>query len=156
QEGHRLAHTRAAAALGAGLTDLAILTCNLDNAPALADVVANRLLDVHILAILHRPDGRQCMPVIRRGDGHDIDVLILDDAANILLEVGSVALRPLNSFHGRIDHTRIGIANRRDDAIVAVGEAADMAHAAPAHADNGDPKLVVGASPDAGALSGRC
>src|SRR5262249_28517324 len=68
QEVDRLAHAGRAAALGAGLADLVVLAGRLDDAPALADVVADRLLDVDVLAVLDGPDGGQRVPVVGRGD----------------------------------------------------------------------------------------
>src|SRR5262249_49287023 len=57
-----LAHALAGAALGAGLADAVVLAGDLDDAPALGDVVAYRLLDVDVLAVLHGPDGGQGVP----------------------------------------------------------------------------------------------
>ena len=57
-----------AAALRAGLADPVVLAGRLDDAPAFADVVADRLFDVDVLAGLHGPDGGQGVPVVRRGD----------------------------------------------------------------------------------------
>src|SRR5262249_1911974 len=82
------AHAGHAAALRAGLADAVELAGRLDDAPALADVVADRLLDVDVLAVLQRPDGRQGVPVVRRGDGDDVDRLVFDDLADVLLELG--------------------------------------------------------------------
>src|SRR5262249_45189727 len=50
-EGDRLAHALHAAALGAGLADAVVGARRLDDAPALGDVVADRLLDVDVLAV---------------------------------------------------------------------------------------------------------
>src|SRR5207244_296522 len=58
----------AGADLGAGLADLVGAAGDVDAAPALPDVVADRLFDVDVLAGLHGPDGRQRMPVVGRGD----------------------------------------------------------------------------------------
>src|SRR5262249_54021451 len=62
-EGDGLAHAGHAAALGAGLADLVELAGGFNDAPALTDVVADRLLDVDVLASLHGPDGGQRVPV---------------------------------------------------------------------------------------------
>ena len=42
-----------------------------DHAPAFADVVADRLFDIDVLAGLHGPDGGQGVPVVRRGDADE-------------------------------------------------------------------------------------
>jgi hypothetical protein len=44
------------------------------DAAAFLDILAHRLLDIHVLARLHRPDRRQRMPVIRRHDEHGVDI----------------------------------------------------------------------------------
>ena len=67
-----------AAALRAGLADPLVLAGGLDDAAAFADVVADRLLDVHVLAGLHGPDRHQRVPVVRRGDADDIDALVVE------------------------------------------------------------------------------
>jgi hypothetical protein len=46
--------------------------------------VAAGLLDIDILAGLHRPDAHQGVPVVRRGDRDDIDVLAVEDTAEVL------------------------------------------------------------------------
>src|SRR5262245_2694941 len=55
----RLTDAAVAADLRTGLANPVVPLGELDDSPALADVVAHRLLDVHILAGLDRPDGRQ-------------------------------------------------------------------------------------------------
>src|SRR5262249_13003728 len=57
QKLHRLAQAGAAAALRAGLADTVVPAGRLDDPPALADVVADWLLDVDVFAVLQRPDG---------------------------------------------------------------------------------------------------
>src|SRR5262249_41257111 len=74
--GDRLAHALVGAALGAGLANPVVLAGRLDDPPAFADIVADWLLDIHVLAGLHRPDGGQSVPVVGRGDGDDVDVLV--------------------------------------------------------------------------------
>ena len=53
---------------------LLVLAGGLDHAPAFTNVVADRFLNVDVLAVLHGPDCGQGVPVVRRGDGHDVDV----------------------------------------------------------------------------------
>src|SRR5262249_13754021 len=65
------------AVLGSALADAAVLARRLHDAPAFADIVAHRLLDVHILARLHGPDGGQRVPVIGRGDEHGGDGFVI-------------------------------------------------------------------------------
>src|SRR6202040_1320877 len=64
QELDGLPNAGVAPALGAGLADAVGLPGYFDQPAALADVVADGLFDIDILARLHGPDGRQGMPVV--------------------------------------------------------------------------------------------
>src|SRR5262249_24040158 len=114
-----------------------------DDAPALGDVVADRLLDVDVLAVLHGPDGREGVPVVRRGDGDDVDGLVVHDPAQVLLVLGSLALRLLYGVHGAGDDVLVHVADGDDLAVVLVGEAPNVAHAATVNADHGHVEPVV-------------
>src|SRR5262249_53261190 len=96
EEVHGRARAGHAAAVGAGLTDAVVPAGRLDDPPALADVVADRLLDVNVLAGLDGPDGHERVPVVRRGDADDVDALVVEQLAEVLLELGGVALRLLD------------------------------------------------------------
>ena len=74
----------AAAALRAVLHDAVVLAGGLDGDPALVDVVAARLLDVDVLAGLAGPDGHQGVPVVGRGDGDGVEVLVFEGLADVL------------------------------------------------------------------------
>ena len=137
QELDRFAHGAAGPALRTGLADLAVFLRGLDNAPAFADVVADRLLDIDVLAALQTPDGGQGVPVVGGGDGDDVDGLIVHDAAEVLFEARRLALLLLDMLHGRRDDGAVAIANGGDDAAVFVGEIVHMAHAAPVDTDDG-------------------
>src|SRR5207244_12153451 len=79
------AASAAAAALPAAVLERApvFLGC-LPAAAAFADDVAHRLLDVDVLARLHRPDGEQRMPVVGRGNRDRVEVLVLQGLADVL------------------------------------------------------------------------
>src|SRR5262249_16372332 len=79
-----LARAGHAAGLGAGLADALVAARGLDDAPALGHLVADRLLDVDVLAGLHGPDGGQRVPVVRGGDGDTVDRLVVEDLAEVL------------------------------------------------------------------------
>ena len=83
-----LPHPRHAAALGPHLADPAELSRPVDHDPPLLHVVAAGLLDVDILAGLHRPHGHEGVPVVGGGDRDDIDVVPLEEAADVLFEDG--------------------------------------------------------------------
>src|SRR5262249_8318846 len=137
----RLAQPPAGAALRARLADLVQLAGHFDNAPTLADVVADRLLDVDVLAGLHGPDGGQRVPVVRRGDADDVDALVLEHLADVRLELRGDPL-PLLGRLERVVPLALGelavdVADHGDNAVVLVGEAADVAHAAAVYAATG-------------------
>src|SRR6266446_8633658 len=54
------------AVLGAALADAAGFACHLYNPAAFTDIVADRFFNINVLARLHRPDGRQRVPMIGR------------------------------------------------------------------------------------------
>ena len=95
EEGDGVLDALVAAALGAGLDDPVVLPRGLDDPPAFADVVADRLLDVDVLAGLAGPDRRQGVPVVGRGDRDGVDRLVVEQAADVLDDrrLGAIACR---------------------------------------------------------------
>ncbi len=74
-----------AAALHAHLHHAIVFARRLQHLLAFEDVVGGGLFYVHILASLAGPDGRQRVPVVGRGDGDCIDILIFIKLAQILV-----------------------------------------------------------------------
>src|SRR5207249_9623562 len=85
----RLHHHRAAAVHGPDLDDPAVLAGGLDHLAAFPHGVRGGLLDVDVLAGLHRPDAGQGVPVVRGCDDHRVDVLVVEDAAQVTLVAGT-------------------------------------------------------------------
>ena len=112
----RFADARLRADLRPGLADLVVMPRRLDNASAFPDVMADRFLDIDMLARLHRPDGGEGVPMVRRRDADRVNRLVVHDAAQILHDAWFGAL-PL---HRRIDR-------RADDAGVNVADCGDHA-----------------------------
>ena len=56
------------------------------------DVVTGRFFAVDVFARLHRPDRRQGVPVVGRGDGNGLDVGIGESLAHILILFGRLAV----------------------------------------------------------------
>src|SRR5206468_7376323 len=88
------------------------------------------LFAIDIFAGLHGPNGHQRMPVVRRGDRHDIDVFVVEDLPDIFDDFWPQSL-PL------FDHARLISANAAIDIdhvrhghVVAPGQIADVAAAA--------------------------
>ena len=114
------------------------------DAAAFADVVADRLFDVNVFAGLHGPDGGERVPVVGRGDGNRVDILVIDDFADVLFIPGSGALLLLGDGHGLVDDGRIRVADDRDETVVFAGEAFDVANAATVNADDCDAQRRAG------------
>ena len=82
----RLDHVRAAHALAPDLHDAVAVLHGVENAEAVLDRVAHRLLEIDVLLRRQRLDGHRLVPVIRRDDEDGIDaghrqdlVVVLDD-----------------------------------------------------------------------------
>src|SRR5437899_2802333 len=103
EEFHRLTDARLTADLRAGLADAVVVAGELDDAPSLADVVADRLFDIYVLAGLDGPDRGQCVPVVRRGDAHRVNRRIVHDPPQILHDARLDPLRHLRRLHGPAD-----------------------------------------------------
>ena len=108
----RLPNRLVRAALRAALDDLFVLVRSVDQLPAFPNVLADRLLDVDILAGLHRGNRNQRVRVIRRGDGNRVDVLPIEQPAIVgdLIELALVRL--VKGFGRFAEHFRIAIAER--------------------------------------------
>src|ERR1051325_1309983 len=143
---HRFGDVAAAAALRASLHDAVVLARGLDNFAAFPNVVRHGLLDVHVLARLDRPDGRQRMPMVGRGDRDCVDLRFLEHLAHVaetfsgflvLFRVGQAAVEDL------LIYVAIGDDSYALSAELAV--AADVRVAAAIEADYADADRVVGA-----------
>ena len=134
----------AGAALRPGLADPAVLAGRLDDPPAFADVVADRLLDVDVLAGLHGPDRGQGVPVVGRGDGDDVDGLVVEHGPQVLdrLRGRTPLLDELGGDFRRA--VAVGIADVGDLAVRQAGQFLRVLLAADAAADDGRGDLVVG------------
>ena len=82
----RLAKDRARSALRAHLDHAAVLSGRGHHLPAFPHVVGERLLDVDVLARLAGPDRGQGMPMVGRGDDHGVDVLVVEQFADVAVD----------------------------------------------------------------------
>src|SRR5262249_49417263 len=141
-----LPHAGVAAALGAGLANAVEFAGELDDAPALADVVADGFFDVHVLAGLEGPDGGEGVPVVGRGDADDVDGLVVHDPAEVLFKLGGLVLGPFRALHRFADDfvAGVAVADRGHDTVVLAGKAADVVVAPAVDADDGHAQLIVG------------
>ena len=74
---------RRAPLLRAHLDDAVVAAGRVDHHPPFADGERERLFDVDVLARLAGQHGRDRVPVIRRADDHRVDVLAIEDAAEV-------------------------------------------------------------------------
>ena len=89
-----------------------------DHLLAFPNVVADRLLDVDIFAVLHGPDGSQRMPVVRHGDADAIDVLVFECFANVLIVFRLAAFLFVgHRFAGMLADVDIGVADGDDFSV---------------------------------------
>src|SRR5262249_4463077 len=126
EKGHGFASAGHASALGARLADAFVFAGRLDEAAAFADIVTHPLLDVHVLARLHGPQGCKGVPVIRRGNTDDINRLIIQYLANVLLELRRLALSLLGYGPGLGEHCLVGVADRGHNAIELAGQSSHV------------------------------
>src|SRR5262249_46351657 len=99
----------AAALLRAVLHDALVLPGRLDAAAAFDHVVAQRLLDVDVLAGLAGPDGHQRMPVVRRGDGEGVQLLVVEGLPDVPHALRCPAPLLLDGPGTRLEQAGIGI-----------------------------------------------
>ena len=79
------AEERARPVLGADLDHAAELAGRRHHLLPFPQVVRERLLDVDVLAGLAGPDRRQGVPVVRQGDEHRVDALVVEDFAGVVI-----------------------------------------------------------------------
>ena len=106
------------AALGAGLDDPVVLPRRVDGLPSLGNVVADRLLDVNILARLAGPDGRERVPVVGRGDRDGVDLGVVEDPAEVLDVLRLGAIDGLDDLGGRADDVLVDVADGGDPGLI--------------------------------------
>lgn len=131
--------------LHAHLHDPVVLACGLHGLAAFPAIVALRFFDVHVLAGLAAPDGRQRMPV-RRGRNQDgIHRLVVEHLTEILHALGDLPIlaggKPLRP---RLEQAGIDVADVGHFAIVAPGESLGDHVTATVAANNGENDLLIG------------
>jgi hypothetical protein len=102
-----------------------------------------RLLDIDVLARLASPDGGQRVPVIGRRDADGVDLLVVEHAAQVLLNLHRLAIF-VEEFQGPlVGHVAVRIAQ---DGHLGVGlalKAFDMVLAAAVYTQHSDADLIV-------------
>ena len=142
-------------ALRAHLDHAAMLAGGGDHLPAFPEVVAERLFHVDVLARLTGPDGCQGVPMIRQGDDHRVDILVVQQLTDVVVGGNAGAA----FFHGRSFTIEVGtvyiakgdnpgagdLADRVDKLVSAAADATDGIDVAQAH--DADADLVIGHIP---------
>src|SRR6185312_3944868 len=144
--GDGFAHAGIGAALRADLTNPPELAGRGEHHRPFLHVVRRRLLHINVFTILHGPDRHQRVPVVRRGDGYDVDVLVFNDLADVFHVRRRLALLARDSLHRAGDDGFIAIADGGNLAVVALEEAGNVAHAPAAHAQDGHAEAFIGGS----------
>ena len=128
-------------AFDADLDDDVVPLRGLDHEPALADVVAGRLLDVDVLAGVGGEDRPRGVPVVGRGDPHGLDLLIVEHLSQVLDRP-----RRLAGLLDRLRRVRqpvgIHLAHVADLDILASGQQPEVVRTHPAATDQGDRQAV--------------
>src|SRR5882762_7917151 len=112
--------------------------------------MTQRLFDVDIFARLTGPDGQKRVPVIRRGDGDDIEFLVLKGLANVLKTFGRVAALLANLLAARLEQTPVRVDQMGDLDILETEILIDVGVALSMNAGNADANHLVGAEHAAG------
>ena len=113
------------------------------SAATFEDVVRARLLDVDVLACLAGPDGRQRVPVVRRRDRHDVDVLALEHLAVIRVHGRLLEASRFQPLHLRADVAFIHVAQAGNLHIVHPGPRAHVVSAPPSKTRDADADGVI-------------
>src|SRR4051794_33115051 len=140
---HGFANGCARTALAPVLADHLILLNGPDQLPAFPPIVRTRLLEVHVLPSLRRPDAHERMPVVRGRNRNGIEVFVFEQLAKIDFRLGlwkSHAFGIGEPFPEDIfiNITEAGNFNTRDAFIPL-----DMIPSATAHPHDGQTNPVV-------------
>src|ERR1051326_6311183 len=148
-------HARIGARLAPMLANSVVLLHRPHELTPFKPVVRARLLHVNIFAGLAGPDRHQRVPVIGRGNGNGIDLLVFQKPANV-----AVRFRPSQAHLFRVAETLVqyalvDIAHASDFGPRNVGKALEMIVAAASKSTNCQSHPVVGAKYSASQGKGR-
>ncbi len=126
------------------LHDAVVLAGGLHHFAAFPNLVRSGLFDVNVFTRLAGPDGRQRVPVVRRGRGDRVDVLAVEQLSHVGIAVHLDALigkeldPPINVVLVRVTNGHVPYAGN-------LAEDACMIASLPSDADGGNTNLVVSA-----------
>src|SRR6185369_2566902 len=140
---HGLHHGGVGTPLTAMLADAIVFFYRGDELAAFEGIVRARFLDVDVFAGLTGPDGLERVPVIWRGDRDGIDVLVLEDLA----EIGAgLRFGDAEFFHvgeALVEDVFVNVTEGDDLSLRNFGEAVNVIDAAAAGAADGHADFVV-------------
>ena len=145
----------ATAGLGAGLDDAFVFSGGLDHLAAFADLAADALLHVDVLSGLAGQHRAQGVPLLRGGDQHAVDVLVVEDFAHLLCELGGGPLDLLQLRHGA---AAAGVLQIADEFALDVLQRGHLSHhvpTPPAGPQQGNHHLFVGRLSPSGGVHRR-
>ena len=137
--------------LGPMLHDPVVLLGGVHQQPALAEDMTRGFLEIDVLARLHCSDCNWRMPVMRRRHDNGVDLLVVQDLAEVLDELRRVASILVDGLPGPFGICLVDVANRCDADIVPSERTLDVPVAHTPHADHGQHDFLVrrlGSGPD--------
>ena len=147
QKRNGLAHIRGGAVVQADLHAPTIFAPRFDHLAAFPDIVGRGFLDVHLFACLTRPDGGERVPVIWGDDGDGVNLLVVENHAEVPVGGGRHAGLLRDESQGGHEKRLVGVADGADLHVVAFLEHAptcEVDGTLVAHADDGDVDALVG------------
>ncbi len=138
-------HAGIGARLAAMLANAVVLFYGADELAAFEPVVRARLFDVDVFRGLAAPDGDERMPMIWRGNGDGIDILVFEELANVDIRFGPGQAHFFDAAEALVQNVFIDVAKSGELDSRDVRKAADVILAAAADSANGDADTIVGA-----------
>ena len=128
----------------AGLQNGLVLFHRLHHLDRLVDVVRERLLAVNILAGVHRGDGLDGMPQVRRGDAHRVDVVARDQLAKVDIGLTVLVIVTLvGGVTGGVATGGVAVRNGHADDVFVAHKPSLKTPVLDAHANETDGYLVI-------------
>lgn len=132
---------RVTALLRADLADDVVFARGFHDLVAFPLAVREGFFDVNVLAGLHRPDARQAVPVVTRGNVNGVDGGIVEDFAHVAVADGT-----RYAGRGRCENIFVHVRECAEVHVAHLAVAVQMVAAAPADADPGDVDFFIGSN----------
>ena len=146
---------RRGALLDSHLRQLSVLPLGSNQHLPFSGIVAAWLLHINVFARFESRNRHGSMPVVRRGDGDGVHILLLKDATKVLVHGRSIAQLALHAIGKFLQNHAVHIANMRDAGGILVRlERGKVGIGAAIQANHRKVKAVVGAKNPSIALRG--